>query len=232
MPASGSFVETSPSLCGGRATAASTSVALISVPALHQAAGVELAVQLDEQRLGQAAFGECAAEATQHRLIRRAIVQTEAAEAPERQPVGQCFFKTGIGKLVPLRQQQRASRRQSPKGGKQRQRRVTRPPRRRAQRRKQAFHRRPVDQAGDAFQLTIGSRTRRQQRLCQARLPDPTLPPAPPPPYPQAPEGNRPQPPSASVLQRSPAIPGGARAGRRASAPASRRLRQKRPVRC
>jgi hypothetical protein len=36
-------------------------------------------------------------------------------------------------------------------------------------------HRRPVDQAGDALQPAIGTNTRRQQRLRQASLPDPSL---------------------------------------------------------
>jgi hypothetical protein len=53
--------------------------------------------------------------------VRRAIVQAEAAEATERQPVGQRFLETRIGELVPLRQQQRAEHRQrriaGPAGG-------------------------------------------------------------------------------------------------------------------
>jgi hypothetical protein len=47
--------------------------------------------------------------------------------------------------------------------------------RRRAQRREQALHRRPVDQAGDALQPTIGADTRRQQPFRKAPLPNPTL---------------------------------------------------------
>ena len=67
-----------------------------------------------------------------------------------------------------------ATRRQHSRA-EQRQRRVAGPPRRRAERGEQALHRRPVDQAGNAFQPPIGTGTRRQQRLRQAALADPPL---------------------------------------------------------
>jgi hypothetical protein len=163
--ASGSFMDTSPSLCGGRATAASTNVASISVPAFSTSPlASELAVQLGEQRLGEGVLGQRGAEAAQRRLVRRAVV--EAAEAAEGQPVGQRLLKTRIGKLVPLRQQQRVE---------QRQRRIARPARGRAQRREQPLHRRPVDQADDAFQPAVRASTRRQQRLRKAPLSNPPL---------------------------------------------------------
>jgi hypothetical protein len=71
-------------------------------------------VQFGEQRHGKTALGERATEPAQRGLIRRAVIQAEAAEATERQPVRQRFLETRIGELVPLRQQQRASRQATP----------------------------------------------------------------------------------------------------------------------
>lgn len=132
----------------------------------HQALGVELAVQLGEERLGEAPLGQSPTEAAERGLVRRAVIQPEAAEAAEGQAVRQRLLEAGVGELAPLGQQQRPE---------QRQRRVAGPPGRRPQRGEQTLHRLPVDQAGDALQPAVQSGTRRQQRLREAALPDTPL---------------------------------------------------------
>jgi branched-chain amino acid transport system substrate-binding protein len=72
----------------------------------HQAAGIELAVELDQQLFGQAAPAQLAAKARQGRVIRHRVGERETDEAAERQPVGERFLEPGIGQAIPLLQQE------------------------------------------------------------------------------------------------------------------------------
>jgi hypothetical protein len=127
--ACGARGETSPTLCGGRATAASTSVASISVPAFkHHPLRVELPIHLREQCRCEDTFGQRCTEAAKRRLAPGQLrlrptcrqpglsCRAEAAETAERQTVGQRLLEARIRKLAPLRQQQRASLQATPAG--------------------------------------------------------------------------------------------------------------------
>src|SRR6185295_15264340 len=71
-----------------------------------EALGLELAVDLGEQRFGQSPRGQGAAEAAEGGLVRNRVAEAKAAEEPERGAIPQRLLKPRIREPVPLLQQQ------------------------------------------------------------------------------------------------------------------------------
>lgn len=60
-----------------------------------RASGVRSGCQLGRQRRSQALLGERATEAAGRRLVRRAVIETEAADAKEGRPIRQSLLEAG-----------------------------------------------------------------------------------------------------------------------------------------
>ena len=127
----------------------------------HQPPGVELAVELGQQPLGQPPPDQLAAKARQGRVVRHRVGQRQADEAAgSDEPVRQRLLEPRVGQPVPLLQQQAAQQHQRPVG---------RPPdRRRIDLAEQPLERRPVDQRRDPLQLPVAPRAALDQTVRQS----------------------------------------------------------------
>src|SRR5271165_4787042 len=127
-----------------------------------QSQSVELPVHLGKQRLRQAELLDPLPEPPDRRMVRRLLVERNAAKAAKRQPIAHRFLCAGVGKPVPLLQEHDLVHRQRRIG------------RRSLGRRMKWTHQdvesRPLERLGDVFQEPAASRIGLDERVGERRL--------------------------------------------------------------